>query len=441
MKRQRSPEEVLELFEVAPALYLIGSLERGLTVYNQQLRAHNLAWALGETHKKDQGLLRVAVVGGGIAGLTTTAGILSLLPQAYVTIFEKLWDLCPLQQGSDTRWLHPRIYDWPKPGSRAPGASLPLLNWSEGRASDVARTILRDFGDLCDELDSDHERLRVVLGLGHFRITAADKKVEWTGSVARRSGAFFSAEESRGESEDFDLIVLAAGFGLESSEDPYERHSYWRNEQLGQPLLDGNVLSYVVSGYGDGALTDLCRLTIERYRQDTILYELFRENLEALEERLWGRWERHQQENAYEIFEEFRGEFEGPRKRLSERLRKDTRVALNIRGKDGGTRAFREIFEPGSSFLNRLMTYLLFRCGAYSISFEPLATAAEHQAAPAENVLCRHGAKPMEHLSSIFTDKDEISDRLATLRVDPQQLAERMWVPGSFPQLTRGWSG
>jgi hypothetical protein len=35
-------------FRAKPGLYLIGSLERGVTVYNQQLRAHNLAWALWE---------------------------------------------------------------------------------------------------------------------------------------------------------------------------------------------------------------------------------------------------------------------------------------------------------------------------------------------------------------------------------------------------------
>jgi hypothetical protein len=41
-------EAVEKSFLVHPGLYMIGSLERGLTVYNQQLRAHNLVWALWE---------------------------------------------------------------------------------------------------------------------------------------------------------------------------------------------------------------------------------------------------------------------------------------------------------------------------------------------------------------------------------------------------------
>jgi hypothetical protein len=35
-------------FHVLPGLYLLGSLERGVTIYSQQVRAHNLAWALWE---------------------------------------------------------------------------------------------------------------------------------------------------------------------------------------------------------------------------------------------------------------------------------------------------------------------------------------------------------------------------------------------------------
>jgi hypothetical protein len=63
----------------------------------------------------------------------------------------------------------------------------------------------------------------------------------------------------------------------------YRMESYWRNEQLGQPPLDGAQRRYLISG--DGALVDLCRLTIERFRQDTIVYELFGNDLEEVESR------------------------------------------------------------------------------------------------------------------------------------------------------------
>jgi hypothetical protein len=109
-------ERAEETFQVVPGLFLIGSLERGVTVYNQQVRAHNLVWALWEIQNAEKRKIRrVAIVGGGIAGLTAAAGFLSLFERSVsVTIFETLWDLCPIQLGSDTRWLHPKIYDWHK---------------------------------------------------------------------------------------------------------------------------------------------------------------------------------------------------------------------------------------------------------------------------------------------------------------------------------------
>jgi NAD(P)-binding Rossmann-like domain len=181
-------------FRVLPGLYLIGSLERGVTVYSQQLRAHNLVWALWEIQKKsgEQEFGRVAIVGGGIAGLTAAACFLCLFDRAVsVTIFEQLWDLCPLQQGSDGRWLHPRIHDWPLEGSRVPGASLPILDWSEGRASDVTRTIIHDFSAYCEAFAKPNGRLSLYLGLRHFQIDAKTRDISWVATKTARAGAFF----------------------------------------------------------------------------------------------------------------------------------------------------------------------------------------------------------------------------------------------------------
>ena len=66
-----SPLDVEAAFRVLPGLYLIGSLERGVTIYSQQVRAHNLAWALWDNQNKGRRKLgKVAIVGGGITGLT-----------------------------------------------------------------------------------------------------------------------------------------------------------------------------------------------------------------------------------------------------------------------------------------------------------------------------------------------------------------------------------
>jgi len=44
-----------------------------------------------------------------------------------VCVFEKRATLCPLQEGSDARWVHPKIYDWPNKGSESPAAALPVV--------------------------------------------------------------------------------------------------------------------------------------------------------------------------------------------------------------------------------------------------------------------------------------------------------------------------
>ena len=431
-------EAVEKSFLVHPGLYLIGSLERGLTVYNQQLRAHNLAWALWELNKHNGGksMRRIAIVGGGVAGLTTAACVLSLFENVSITLFEQLWDLCPLQQGSDNRWLHPRIYEWPAPGSRAPGASMPVLNWSEGRASDVARMIVSEFGKFADAFDEKGERLTVLLGLRHFQIDAGSKRIEWIANRTNRAGAFFDMREAEGNSGIYDIIVLAAGFGLENQSYDYPTNSYWRNEQLGQPILDGTRHNFVVSGYGDGALIDLCRLTIERFRQDTILYELFPNNLEEVEENLNKAWQdKGPRANAFEFFSDFeeRDILENARVELYKRLRKDTRVALHVRGKNQEVKRFSDIFGPSSSFLNRMMTFLLFKCGAFSLSIEDLELTVKRHATPHENVLCRYGTDAIGHLHSMFSDIDNIKDRLMEIKTCQKQRPQRLWAPGTFP--------
>ena len=191
LERARAIEST---FRVKAGMYLIGSLERGVTIYNQQLRAHNLVWSLWElTRRSEIKIDRVAIVGGGVAGLTAAACFLSLFKNLSITVFERLWDLCPLQQGADNRWLHPRIYEWPTPGSRAPGASLPVLDWSEGRASDVARTIVGEFSRFSEAFDKSGERLTVLLGLRHLRVHAAANEIEWIANKAKRAGAFFQS--------------------------------------------------------------------------------------------------------------------------------------------------------------------------------------------------------------------------------------------------------
>ena len=100
-----------------PEVYLLGCLERRVTVYSQQVRALNLIYALEQCAGLQPGArteVRIGIVGAGIAGLTAAA--VALQRGFAVTLLEEkpstvlLWR----QADCDKRWLHPHIYDWPQ---------------------------------------------------------------------------------------------------------------------------------------------------------------------------------------------------------------------------------------------------------------------------------------------------------------------------------------
>jgi FAD-NAD(P)-binding len=266
----------------ASPLYSIGTFHSGVTVLSQQIRALNLAWAFIEgkivdcviPNRRTNKPKTVAIVGGGFAGLTFAAGLIAKRANVEITIFEERDTLLPLQHGSDSRWLHPQIYNWPGQRSEMNVAMLPVLNWSAARASDVVVQIMTEWKAIVERAPL---KPKLYCNARHLQVTAAPGNrlaVEWVGE--RRNPADATMDEDAqvhaiGASKVFDHVVLAVGFGLEQ----HDAISYWRNEQLGQPSLDQPRKTFLVSGQGDGAMIDLLRLRISHYRPDRILDQLF----------------------------------------------------------------------------------------------------------------------------------------------------------------------
>jgi hypothetical protein len=419
-------------------------MERGVTVYGQQVRAHNLMWALAELDgaKRDE-IRSIAIVGGGVAGLTSTACALALFPQSKVSLFERSLDLCSLQQGCDTRWLHPRVYHWPEPGSRAPSASLPVLNWWEGRASDVADQILRGFERYIRHAQGTTQRLSVFLGVDYLSINPSSREMQWTGRAGNFDGPFVRADRATGQAQVFDRIVLAVGFGVEQQAEGSATPRYWHNDQLAHPRLDGSVRSYVVSGYGDGAVVDLCRLTIERFRQDRILYDVFGSDLEHAEARLYELYKERESLTSESIFQAFRDlERDEPflsraLVALSARIRKDTRVVLHLRGGAHDANAsLADVFGNKSSFANRMLLYLLYRCGAFTPTFASLNDVVrDHHTSPS-HVVARYGPPRGAHVLQLFGNAPEVAKRLGELDNDQLQKVRLEWEPGAIPHYS-----
>jgi hypothetical protein len=429
----REAKTVAATFRVAEDVYVVGSLERGVTVYGQQVRAHNLAWALSRLDTGSRSEFRFAIVGGGISGLTMVCCLLGLYPEASVVLFERTFDLCPLQQGSDSRWLHPTVYGWPAFGSRAPSASLPILTWSEGRASDVSAQVLRAFSDYVTR-HRRLERLRVFLKVTDLRIDEREVKVEWDGNASVMTFGYLQLGDRRSMCETFDRIFLTVGFGLEISPSDHPTPSYWRNEQWGQPSLLAEPSKYILSGSGDGAIVDLCRLTIERFRQDQILYDLFGSELASREEALRPLLDRASKgENMFDAFVSVKStELGSAIELLRARIRKDTTVVLHIASRTGTRKEFREAFGPTSSFMNRLLLFMLHSCDAFSLCFDELTKAKE--ANREATVICRHGPNPMNHLRSAFASETRIGPALEALKAAQGQAVQRYWEIGHFPR-------
>jgi hypothetical protein len=195
--RKSAAECVLENYCIAPrSLYAVGIFDTGVTVYSQQIRALNLVWALIESGRVPAAAaevaaepnLKIAIVGGGFAGLTVAAGLLKKRAVAKITIFEEPDTLLPLQQGSDSRWLHPWIYDWPGEGSQASVAMLPVLNWTAARASDVVVQILSEWTTIVDRHTPAPD---LYCNSRHLQIdeVAGDRKclqIEWVGVTLPR---------------------------------------------------------------------------------------------------------------------------------------------------------------------------------------------------------------------------------------------------------------
>jgi hypothetical protein len=257
-------------------IYVLGCFAQHVTFYSQQVRALNLIDALCKTGELATGG-SIGVVGAGLAGLTSAAA--ALQRGLRVHLFQKDDNpqndpgRMPLQMNSDERWVDPFIYDWPPPSEtsaeeRSAGAGeesasetnagLPLLNWKARTASEVRRQVLDAFKNLVAE----EERKR---GQGCIHFHKSEVREE---HLKRDEEGRWSVEiDASSPPVVVDVLVLAVGFGVEAS--PPTKDRYWTNDGLAGNQADRK--SYLISGVGDGGLTDVMRLCIADFKHRTVL--------------------------------------------------------------------------------------------------------------------------------------------------------------------------
>jgi hypothetical protein len=208
-------DRILDLMSLpsAPQLYILGAYAKRVTIYSQQVRAINLVDAIHHYRSRLDGL-RVAVVGGGIAGLTAAAQALEY--RARVWIFEQTANFISIQSEADHRWVHPHLYEWPYEarGRLEDSADLPVLDWEAQTAKELSRTLLAKWATIVEKHNTSVQEHRSTAVTG-ITATPDSIRLEWS-DVANKSAG----------SGSFDIVILALGYGLEP--DAAGQNSYWR---------------------------------------------------------------------------------------------------------------------------------------------------------------------------------------------------------------------
>jgi FAD dependent oxidoreductase len=225
-----TPDQILTMMSSSPDLegpYVLGCFGKMVTFYSQQRRALNLIWALSE-----KGMLGssvdLAIVGGGLAGLTAAAAAAS--KGRDVTLFERNDEILHVQRTNGSRYVHPHLNSWPDESAEDIATDLPFLNWYSGRTSDVCKQI-EDEWRLFERRDGEDAGpvKRVVVHRQHD-VTEV-KKIE---------GGFLMCWQDRqgggfGQ-KIFHRVIFAVGFGLERMMQPIPFHSYWEDDSLHQGM-------------------------------------------------------------------------------------------------------------------------------------------------------------------------------------------------------------
>ncbi|MDP9111290.1 MAG: hypothetical protein M3M96_06640, partial [Candidatus Eremiobacteraeota bacterium] len=326
------------------SVFFLGSFESRVTLFAQQIRALNLADALVE-----QAIVRptgrVAIIGGGVAGMTLAAALAVAAPTlTVIDLYDRKEELLHLQRGSRDRYLHPHLYDWPRPNSTADDAGLPILNWHAAPANEVAGAIEEGF----IEIRRHHTIINLRLGLDVERLLPAP-----LGPGCR----VFIRNLPKDRSEFYDAVILTIGFGYESflSE---SNPSYWSASLLGGPIIGpGNDHVILISGNGDGGLVDFMMAAYNHvgHRQifDFITHYPGLDSVEALllmiEERAWTA------DGSIDLFDEYRRLIapELPPHMLldiEQRLRPGVRIVFHTREQ--------HLFRRDTAVLNRFGAFL-----------------------------------------------------------------------------------
>ncbi|MFL5381458.1 MAG: FAD-dependent oxidoreductase [Longimicrobiaceae bacterium] len=334
-------DRILELMTVPdrPDVYLLGTYAKRLTLYSQQTRAINLVDAI-HWYRQPWRDVSLAVVGGGVAGITAAARAAQL--GARVTLFERLQGVLEIQRKSE-RWLHPTLYEWPFSGldEHEGRTQLPVMNWHAATAEKVADELTEEWNGSYQRMVTPYFNTEVL----EIEDAAGGPRLRWRSK--RKDG-------THDEDGQFEKVIFAVGYGLEPRGP--NRKSYWEKDSLDQTLrTDERVL---IAGYGDGALTDLMRACLRKFDHRALLTDVVSAVTGELLDRIKSIETDLRSADAAYLTEEYEKlSVPAVQDFLKPDLNATRRVVLSGQGP--------YLFDPRASALNRLVASQLLRLEAF----------------------------------------------------------------------------
>jgi hypothetical protein len=338
------------VLEARPGVYFIGNYSGRINFFAQQTRALNLVRALIKKALIEPGD-SVAVVGGGLAGVTVAIALLQkdVVPE----LFEQNHTLLRYQKNTATRHVHPSVNFWPDM-PLFPSTNFPFLNWYEGTPAEIISAVKK-------QID---ERFKNFRFKASSRVTATEREEQ---NIFLKVTRWTPEKETSTREGPYKAVIVACGFGLERRPPdlpPGVPHSYWHNDDVLPPANPTWTLEHVmVSGNGDGGLIDIIRASLERFDNgreivalaktlDTTIMRRAVTNLMAKESQ--GGDSYWEQQGAFEAYISLptNPEFES---RLKDNLSRDFRITLNspVAG----------LFSPMSSVIHRVIVAHLIKLG------------------------------------------------------------------------------
>jgi hypothetical protein len=232
-------------------LYCLGPFPRRVSFSAQQYRALNLVWALREQDCFEPGA-EVAIIGAGLAGLTAAAGFVGY--GCKVDVYEEAAIAMARQRDTYHRMVHPSVNRWPS-DQLTYTTELPVMEWYASPCSRIAENISVQFDNLAKQVKFiPQTEVTDIVTVATDRLLLKSKP-----PVPQRRS--------------YDLVLVAIGFGEETSSGPFPPVDYWNPDTLESSRHQNAATNYIVSGSGDGGLIDVLRLVHREFRRGKLIFE------------------------------------------------------------------------------------------------------------------------------------------------------------------------